>query len=64
MDLIGWVRNRKDGSVEAVITGYEDEIERFIQECHRGPILAKVNEIAVNEGVDEELRSFEIREDF
>lgn len=63
MGLTGWVRNvSHDRSVELIATGYEDEIQKFISECYKGPIGAKVEIIHVTDGVDEELRSFEIRE--
>lgn len=45
--LAGWVRNRKDGSVEAVVAGPEDAVATMIAECHHGPGTAKVE--AVNE---------------
>ena len=41
--LDGWVRNRLDGTVEAVAQGTGDEVERFVAWCHQGPNLAQVN---------------------
>ena len=35
--LEGWVRNRRDGSVEAVFGGPEDDVAAMIAECRRGP---------------------------
>jgi acylphosphatase len=40
--LAGWVRNRKDGSVEAVFAGDPAAIDSMIEACHRGPKLARV----------------------
>ena len=63
MLLAGWVRNvRKDKSVEAIVTGYPDQVQKFISALYKGPQSAKVSAIEVNDGVDEELKSFEIRD--
>jgi acylphosphatase len=38
----GWVRNRADGSVEALIAGDVDAVEELARMCRRGPRLAEV----------------------
>jgi acylphosphatase len=43
--LSGWVRNRRDGSVEAVIAGDADAVEEGTRACHRGPRMAVVTSI-------------------
>lgn len=43
--LSGWVRNRRDGSVEAVISGGQAEVDDMIGACHDGPLLARVDKI-------------------
>ncbi|HUA52602.1 MAG TPA: acylphosphatase [Candidatus Sulfotelmatobacter sp.] len=40
--LDGWVRNRVDGTVEAVAAGDDAAVERFIEACRSGPRLAHV----------------------
>ncbi len=40
--LDGWVRNRRDGSVEALIHGRERELQALVEACHDGPPLAHV----------------------
>jgi acylphosphatase len=40
--LEGWVRNRRDGSVEAVFAGPEDVVSNVIASCRRGPPSARV----------------------
>ena len=47
LGLTGWVRNRRDGAVEALIVGEEDAVGRMIEACRRGPSLARVDEIDV-----------------
>jgi acylphosphatase len=41
----GWVRNRRDGSVEAVFEGDQDRVDQIIQWCHRGPSEARVMKV-------------------
>jgi acylphosphatase len=47
-DLEGWVRNRRDGSVEAVFSGPAEAVTAMIEECRRGPSSARVD--AVQDG--------------
>jgi len=49
----GWVRNCRDGSVEAMISGGAAEIEEMIHWAHRGPAGAHVATVEVTEGEDE-----------
>jgi acylphosphatase len=43
LGLEGWVRNRRDGSVEAVFAGPEDVVSKMIALCRRGPSSARVD---------------------
>jgi acylphosphatase len=43
--LDGWVRNRSDGSVEAVFAGPADEITTMLIACHVGPLGADVERV-------------------
>lgn len=47
--LEGWVRNRRDGSVEAVIAGDEKLIEGLINACRRGPPTSRVEKIDIED---------------
>jgi len=47
--LEGWVRNRRDGSVEAVFAGPPAAVEAMIAACRRGPMLAHVETLDVRE---------------
>ena len=40
--LQGWVRNRRDGSVEAVFAGPSERVEAMLAACQHGPSLARV----------------------
>jgi acylphosphatase len=44
-ELQGWVRNRRDGSVEAVFAGAEDVVADMVASCRRGPVSARVSNI-------------------
>jgi len=45
--LAGWVRNRRDGSVEALFAGPESAVQDMLAACRKGPPAARV--IAVTE---------------
>ncbi|MHC4481791.1 MAG: acylphosphatase [Planctomycetota bacterium] len=45
LDLTGWVRNRRDGRVEAVFEGPRSAVQRMVAWCHRGPGLAQVESV-------------------
>jgi acylphosphatase len=47
LGLLGWVRNRSDGSVEALIAGDDAAVGQMIKACHRGPPLAQVDSVDV-----------------
>lgn len=51
--LAGWVRNRPDGTVEAVFEGDEDAVAALVRFCHEGPRgagVTRVEEAAVEPG--------------
>jgi acylphosphatase len=53
--LRGWVRNRRDGSVEAVFAGPRPFVEAMIEACRRGPMSARVNALDQREGTETDL---------
>ena len=52
LGLSGWVRNRRDGSVEALLLGDEKAVRTMIEDCRRGPPAARVDRI-IEEPADE-----------
>ena len=53
--LQGWVRNRRDGSVEAVFAGPAVEVEAAVAACRRGPFSAQVSALVQREGTEADL---------
>ena len=45
LGLDGWVRNRRDGAVEAVFSGAADAVAGMLRQCHDGPAFAQVTEV-------------------
>jgi acylphosphatase len=54
--LDGWVRNRRDGSVEAVFAGAPEAVAAMIEACRRGPPGALVDELEDGTPADPVLR--------
>jgi len=61
LGLKGWVRNRSNGQVEAIVEGHDDKIEEFIKWCHNGPPGAHVWSVDVTyKELTNEFTSFSI----
>jgi acylphosphatase len=45
LGLEGWVRNRRDGSVEALFAGPERTVDAMVAKCRRGPSSAQVDSV-------------------
>ncbi|AWK86409.1 acylphosphatase [Azospirillum thermophilum] len=59
--LSGWVRNRADGTVEALFAGPAGTVDRMLAACRRGPPAAVVTDIVVEPAPDPGDRPFEQR---
>ena len=51
----GWVRNRRDGSVEAVLAGSAAKVEAVVAACRRGPFAARIDALYEQEVAADEL---------
>ena len=61
LGLAGWVRNRRDGTVEMVVAGPEGAVEAMIARCRQGPAAARVDRIDVEVSDNAPVGPFEDR---
>ena len=60
-DVFGWVKNLKDGRVEAVLEGEGEKINRLIEWAHGGPANARVEDVDIrNEKFTDEFSKFDV----
>lgn len=61
LGLLGWVRNRDDGGVEALAQGDDEAVDRFVAWCRVGPRAARVSAVVVeDQPLREDARGFEV----
>ncbi|MEM0476554.1 MAG: acylphosphatase [Candidatus Aenigmatarchaeota archaeon] len=60
LNIKGYAKNLEDGSVEAVFEGSEENVEKMIELARKGPILAKVEKIEIEEIEPKNFKDFEI----
>lgn len=53
--IAGWVRNRRDGAVEALFAGEFGAVEDLVAACRKGPYASRVNNLDMREGTTGEL---------
>ncbi len=61
LGLNGWVKNEPDGSVLIHAEGDVNKLQKLVEWCRRGPRMAVVSDVRVQEVIDEEFDQFEIR---
>ena len=49
LSLTGWIKNTKEGNVEATVSGDEGQLQKFIKWCKQGPDKALVKEVLLTE---------------
>jgi len=59
--VAGWVRNNRDGTVEAVFEGDPDTVARLVEAAREGPPGARVEDVRVFDEPDEDLEGFRVR---
>ena len=48
-NIVGWVKNKLSGDVEALIMGQEKEVQKLIKQCKIGPSSATIQNIQIND---------------
>jgi acylphosphatase len=61
LGLAGWVRNRRDGSVEALFAGPAPDVAEMLRRCRDGPAAAVVSSVEVLEEGGDGPDGFEVR---
>ena len=60
-DVFGWVKNLKDGRVEAILEGETEKVGRLIEWSHGGPANARVEDVEIiNEKYAGEFTQFDV----
>ena len=59
--VAGWVRNNRDGTVEAVLEGDPESVQRLVDYCRSGPRGAQVDRVDVYEEEAEGASGFSVR---
>lgn len=49
LGVFGFVRNTAEGSVEVVACAKQAQLDKFVDYCHKGPLMAKVKQVLVTE---------------
>ena len=61
LKIVGWVRNRRDGSVELLASGAPAAMDYLLEACRRGPASASVTSVERYEAPDEDFAGYEER---
>lgn len=61
LDLHGFVRNERDGSVYIEVEGEEENLRQFVVWCQQGPVHAQVSKVELIEGKVQNFTSFEVK---
>ena len=60
-DVTGWVRNRNNGEVDAVVCGRSQNVDLLLSACQNGPTFANVSSVTVVGKISERFDIFEVR---
>jgi acylphosphatase len=56
LHLAGWVRNRRDGTVETLVAGEADRVAEFLEAAKRGPVTARIVSVSIEDADEAALR--------
>lgn len=56
----GWIKNMPDDEVEAMASGSEDAVQKFIKWCHEGPPKAEVTGVVVTKKEEQSFKDFSV----
>ena len=60
LHISGWIKNTREGHVEALASGSEEDLRRFIEWCKKGPERAVVSDLIVSEAAQTQITGFSI----
>jgi len=60
LGLTGWVKNTKEGNVEALASGRDEQLQQFISWCKQGPAKASVTNVEITRKNEESFNGFKI----
>ena len=60
LGVTGWIKNTREGNVEAMVSGKEDQLEKFVKWCKEGPDKAAVEEVIVTQKEEAPFKGFNI----
>jgi acylphosphatase len=60
LKLTGWIKNTREGNVEIVATGSDEQLRQFIGWCRQGPPKATVSDVEITNKTEETFDSFKI----
>ena len=60
LNVTGWIKNRKDDNVEAMVTGSQQQLEEFINWCKKGPEKAAVEDVIITNQQETSFNDFEV----
>jgi acylphosphatase len=60
LGIKGWVKNTEDGNVQAIATGTQQQLDKFVKWCKQGPPKAKVENMKLTEVQEQTFNTFKV----
>lgn len=61
LGITGWIKNTADENVEAVVSGTEEQLQKFISWCKKGPAMAKVTDVITTQQEEIKFEDFFVK---